>query len=180
MHTIERQRDQLRIAGIIDFPAPDLSWLTNIALPELPKRFALIVPGAAPSRPGKRWPAAHFAELAAYLDSWKLTPIVIGTQAEAPLAAIIRAACPGARDFTGQTSIAQIFALAARASVAVGNDTGPMHIAAAVGCKSVVLFSGESNPDMTAPRGPDGKWPIVLREPVLADLAVARVALVLP
>ena len=65
---------------------------------------------------------------------------------------------------------------AARAELAVGNDTGPMHIAAAVGCRCVVLFSADSEPALTAPRGPGGSWPVVLRAPVLADLSVARVA----
>jgi len=58
----------------------------------------------------------------------------------------------------------------------VGNDTGPMHIAAAAGARCVVLFSGESDPDLTAPRGPGGEWPVVLRAPVLADLPMERVA----
>jgi ADP-heptose:LPS heptosyltransferase len=175
MHTIERQRDQLRIAGIDEFPRPDLSWLTNTPLPELPEHFVLLVPGAAPSRPAKRWPVANFAELATHLAARGLTPVVIGARSEADLGAAIVASCPDALDLTGQTTLAQIFALAARAELAIGNDTGPMHIAAATGRKCVVLFSGDSDPALTAPRGPDGAWPVVLREQVLADLSVARV-----
>jgi len=180
MHTIERQRDQLRIAGITDFPPPDLTWLTHTPIPDLPKRIALIVPGAAPSRPAKRWPVHGFGAVAEYLQAWRLTPVVIGGKGDAPLGAAITAICPQAIDLTGQTSIAQLFALAARACVAVGNDTGPMHIAAATGCKCVVLFSGDSDPALTAPRGPDGTWPVVLREKVLADLTAVRVARALP
>lgn len=180
MHSIERQRDQLRIAGIVEFPRPDLSWLTDAALPALPERFALLAPGAAPSRPAKRWPVENFAGLAQVLVERGLTPVVIGGKSEADLGAAIRAACPQTLDLTGQTSIEQIFALAARAELAIGNDTGPMHIAAATGRRCVVLFSADSNPSMTAPRGPSGEWPIVLREPVLADLPVARVVAALP
>jgi hypothetical protein len=44
----------------------------------------------------------------------------------------------------------------------------------------VVLFSFDSDPSLTAPRGPGGEWPVVLRVPVLADLPVARVAAALP
>ena len=175
MHTIERQRDQLRIAGVTDFPAPDLSWLTSTPTPELPATFALLVPGAAPSRPAKCWPIEHFATLARQLAERGLVPVVVGAASDAGLALTIRRGCPEAVDLTGRTSLAQLFAVAARAAVAIGNDTGPMHVAAAVGCRCIVLFSAASDPALTAPRAPDGGWPVVLRAPVLADLAVARV-----
>jgi ADP-heptose:LPS heptosyltransferase len=175
MHTIERQRDQLRLAGINSFPKPSLAWLVDAPVPDLPKRFALLVAGAAPSRPAKRWPVQHFAELATQLARRGLVPVVIGAQSEAGLAATIKAACPACIDLTGRTDLAQIFAIAARAALAIGNDTGPMHIAASVGCPCIVLFSADSEPSMTAPRGPLGEWPVVLRADVLADLAVARV-----
>ncbi len=180
MHTIERQRDQLRIAGITAFPRPDLSWLTDTATPDLTERFALLVPGAAPTRPAKRWPVQHFAELARELARRGLTPVVIGAKSEAALGAAIVETCPAAWDFTGQTSLAQLFAIAARAELAIGNDTGPMHIAASTGCPCIVLFSSDSEPSMTAPRGPCGEWPVVVRESVLADLALARVVERLP
>lgn len=180
MHTIERQRDQLRLAGITAFPRPDLSWLTCRDLPDLPDRYALLVPGAAPKRPAKRWPVARFAELATILAARGLTPVVIGTKAEAGLAEIVRAACPQSIDLTGQTGMADLFAVANRAELAVGNDTGPMHIAASVGCRCIVLFSHDSAPCMTAPRTQDGGWTDVLRVPDLADLPVERVAALLP
>ncbi len=107
-----------------------------------------------------------------------LTPVVVGTEAD--LAATIRAACPQAVDLTGRTQLADLFAVAARARLAIGNDTGPMHIAAAAGCPCIVLFSGDSDPALTAPRGPGGEWPEVLRAARLADLPVERVAAMLP
>ncbi len=176
MHTFERQRDQLRGAGIATVPPADLSFLTGRVVEGLPGHFAMLVPGAAPSRPGKRWPAERYGALAAILAGRGLVPVVVGAKDDAPLAAAIRAVCPAAVDFTGRTGMEDIFAVAARAGLAVGNDTGPMHIAAAAGARCVVLFSGESDPELTAPRGPDGTWPAVLRVPVLADLTVERVA----
>ncbi len=180
MHTIERQRDQLRIAGITAFPRPDLSFLTRRAVPALPERFGLLVPGASAHRPGKRWPAAKYGALARVLAGRGLVPVVIGGKDEVPLAAEILATCPGAVDLTAKTALLDIFAIAARAALVVGNDTGPTHIAAAAGCPAVVLFSADSDPAMTAPRGPDGEWPTVIRVPVLADLPVERVAAALP
>ncbi|MBN8890700.1 MAG: ADP-heptose--LPS heptosyltransferase [Rhodospirillales bacterium 70-18] len=180
MHTRERQADQLRLAGIAAVPPPDLSFLTSRPVPDLPRPYALLVPGAAPHRPEKRWPAERFGALAAILLARGQTPVVVGAAADTPVAAAIQAACPAAIDLTGRTAIPDLFALAAGAALAVGNDTGPMHIAAAAGCRCVVLFSAASDPGLTAPRGPDGGWPVVLRAAVLADLSIDRVADALP
>ena len=176
MHTMERQREQMEMAGLTDFPAPDLAWAARRSAPALPPHAALLVPGAAPHRPAKRWPAERFGELAWVLVARGMTPVIVGAKAEAPLASAIRAICPGAIDLVGQTDLPAIAALASRAELAIGNDTGPMHLAAAMGCRCVVLFSAASDPDLTAPRGPGGTWPTVLRENDLADLPVARVA----
>ncbi len=176
MHTLERQHEQLVMAGVRDFPTPDVRWLTGGPIPDLPRPFALLVPGAAPHRPAKRWPAARYAELAAMLRARGIAPVVIGGAAETRLAGEIR----GAIDLTGRTSLFDVAALAASAAFAVGNDTGPMHVAATVGCRCVVLFSADSDPALTAPRGPDGAWPIVLRAPDLASLPVETVVAALP
>jgi len=174
MHTIERQREQLEMAGIRDFPTPDLGWLDgDVAALGLPPRFALLVPGASPARPGKRWPVGHFAALAAGLDR----PVaVVGGPAEAPLAAEILAAAPGAVDLTGRTGYAALGAVARRADFAVGNDTGPTHLIAATGCPTLALFGPESDPALCAPRG---RAVVVLQRESLARLTVAeaRVAL---
>jgi len=181
MHTLERQRDQLRMAGIADLPRPALGWLTGGPLPDLPPRpYAVLVPGASPHRPAKRWPPERFGALATRLMERGINSVIIGGREEARAAAIIQADSPDAVDLTGSTTIPDIAAIAARARVAVGNDTGPMHLAAAVGCHSVVLFSAESDPALTAPRGPNGGWATVLHAPDLSDLPVERVAAALP
>jgi ADP-heptose:LPS heptosyltransferase len=181
MHTRERQREQLEMAGIGAFPLPDLSWLTAGSEGfDLPSRYAVLVPGAAPHRPAKRWPAARFASLARELAGGGLRSIVLGAKTEGPAAGLIAGSCPEAIDLTGRTAMTDIAGIAARAQVAIGNDTGPMHLAAAVGCPSVVLFSAESDPALTSPRYPDGGWPTVLRADKLAGLPVARVAAALP
>ena len=175
MHTLERQREQLEVAGVTEFPPPDLSWLLRRPGPELPTPYALLVPGAAAHRPRKRWPAERYGALAALLAGGGLTPVVVGSGGEAELAATIRTACPAAIDLTGQTALCDLPVLAAGAALAVGNDTGPMHVAASVGCPCVVLFSAESDPSLTAPRGPGGAWPVVVRVEDLADLPVRDV-----
>ncbi len=180
MHTLERQEDQLRLAGISVFPTPDLAFLTDRPVPPLPDRFVMLVPGASAHRGVKRWPAAKYGALGTLLVARGLVPVVLGGQDEVPLGAAIRAACSHAIDLTGKTAVLDIFAIAARAAFAVGNDTGPTHMAAAAGCPVIALFSAESDPQMNAPRGADGSWSTVLRERVLADMTVARVAASLP
>jgi ADP-heptose:LPS heptosyltransferase len=99
--------------------------------------------------------------------------LIIGSRQETALAAAILARCPTARDLTGQTSLGDIVALGRLALRAIGNDTGPMHLLVAAGCKATVLFSDASDPGLTAPRGRDV---VVLRRPNLADLPIAEVA----
>jgi ADP-heptose:LPS heptosyltransferase len=169
MHDIDRQYGQLGQAGITGREPVDLSWShADIAPFGLPQHFALLVPGSSAHRPKKRWPIQRYTELAAMLASCGLTTVVVGTAPERPLADAI----PGAIDLTGRTNFSELTSVARAARVAVGNDTGPMHLFAAVGCPSVVLFSCESDPALCAPRGPTVR---VLRRPQLAGLDAATV-----
>ena len=171
MHTWERQRDQLAMAGIASVPVADTSWLLRAAEPpEVPRPYALLVPGTAAHRVPKRWPTLSYGNLARALMAEGVTPVILGIGAEGPLAATIKERCPEAIDLTGRTDLPGIAALATRARFAVGNDTGPMHLAAVMGCPCLTLFSLASDPSRTAPRGPDGATLMVLREDNLADL----------
>jgi len=98
--------------------------------------------------------------------------VIIGGPDEAELAAEI-ATGTGAIFLAGRTSFADVASLSRAAAAAIGNDTGPMHIAAICGCPSVVLFSNDSDPSITAPRGDDVT---VLQCDNLAVLPVSEVA----
>nr|WP_298214787.1 glycosyltransferase family 9 protein [Acidocella sp.] len=174
LHTRERLEQQLRLAGIpAPLPRPDLSWLRgDTGHLGLPGRYAVFIPGAAPHRPEKRLPAGTFRAVAAALG---MPVVVAGTAAETPLARVI-----GGLDATGKTDIFQLASLLRGAAFALGNDTGPMHLAAALGVPCVSLFSAASNPARTAPRYPDGGWPVILRAPSLRELPVARILASLP
>jgi ADP-heptose:LPS heptosyltransferase len=177
MHDIDRQFAQLAYAGVTEKASADLSWNeADIARFGLPPRIALLVPGSSAHRPGKRWPAAHYAAVAQHMFRSGITPVVLGTSGESDLAAAIRALVPATVDLTGQTRLPDLAPLARAAVVATGNDTGPMHLIAAAGCRSIVLFSHESDPERCAPRG---RSVTVLRRPVLADLPVETVVALL-
>lgn len=171
MHTQERQREQLNMAGIADVPGPDVSWLHGESAPAVPTPFALLVPGGSAHRPGKRWPAAQYIELASRLKARGIAPVLLGAGAEAALLEEI-ATASGALNLCGKTGFGEMADLARLATVAIGNDTGPMHLIAAAGCRSVVLFSHESDPALCAPRGASVT---VLRRDPLAALGVDEV-----
>ena len=186
MHTLERQADQLRVAGIWpdapvgpgDAPPPDLSWILRkfkeprpVAGAPGPKPYALLVPGASAKRPEKRWPAEKFGQLAAAFRSRGLDVVVVGGPQESALARAIQKFNPTARDLTGRTDFAQIAVLGARSAIAVGNDTGPLHLIAAAGAPTVALFSDASDPALCGPRG----HATVLHSPDLTDLPVDMV-----
>lgn len=173
MHTVERQAEQLAIAGISKVPPADLSWAAaDVGHFRLPKRFALLAPGGAAHRPGKRWPAENYGALARALNDRGLTPVLIGAKAEADVMAAVKAVSPEALDLSGQTHLFDLTALGRRAAAAVGNDTGPMHLIAGVGCRSVVLYSDDSDPALCGQRGPAVT---ILRRQPLAGLAVSEV-----
>jgi ADP-heptose:LPS heptosyltransferase len=185
MHTLERQAEQLRMAGVWpdapvapgSAPAPDIGWMLGLT-PKVPpealvesRPVALLVPGAAPTRPAKRWPAPCYAALARRLADAGFAVRLVGGPAEADIAEGIAAIAPDAMNLVGKTDLAGLAALGARAALAVSNDTGPAHIIAAAGAPTVVLFSNDSDPALCAPRGRVR----VLREPSLAALPVAAV-----
>ena len=173
MHTIERQTEQLARAGIKHVPAADLTWVeADIARFALAGRFALLAPGGAAHRRAKRWPAENYAELAAWLVGQGVTPVILGGGDERDLAREITSVCAGARNLVGETGLGDIVALARAAATAIGNDTGPMHLIAAAGCPTLVLFSEASDPALTRPRGPKVN---VLERKNLGDLGVSDV-----
>lgn len=179
-HTIERQAEQLQMAGIADVPFASVDWMTADASRfHLPKPYVLLVPGGAPHRPEKRWPETQYAALAGLLVACGRTPVLLGTQAEAEALDAIAAACPEAVSLAGQTNLFDIAALAREAEAALGNDTGPMHLIAIAGCPAIALFSGASDPTLCAPRG---RRVTILRRESLATLAPEEVmaALSLP
>ncbi|NYZ14946.1 glycosyltransferase family 9 protein [Azospirillum sp. RWY-5-1] len=146
MPAVERHSRQLRAFGIELPPDPDLSWLDGEAGLGPIEPYAMLIPGSAPHRPEKRWPAERYGALARLLLTEGLRPVIAGGKAEMPLAAAIHAVCPEAADLTGRTDLFGLAALARRAAVAVGNDTGPTHMAAALGTPTLALFVDQPTP----------------------------------
>jgi heptosyltransferase-1 len=112
-------------------------------------RYALLNPGAA--WPTKRWPAARLAAVAGALrDRHALSSIVVWGPNEEPLAKEVVASSGGAAMLSPRTSIADLVALCRGASLFISGDTGPAHIAAAVGAPIVGIY-GPTRPSRNGP-----------------------------
>lgn len=141
---LETDRPQLTIAEAeISQTLADLGLLAG--------GFYVFAPGAE-FGPAKRWPAGHFAELAAQLD---LPVVLLGSGKEAALCDEIAAPVNLAKhgqclNFAGKTSLPQALALIAASKATISNDSGLMHVAAALGVPQVAIF-GSSSPLHTPP-----------------------------
>lgn len=101
--------------------------------------FAVIHPGATDER--RRWPAERFAAVADRLAEDGLVAVVTGDGSESALVRRCAAAMRRpAIDAAGRLSLGGLAGLLARAQVAIGNDTGPLHLARAVGAPSVTIY----------------------------------------
>jgi heptosyltransferase II len=141
-----------------DWPHPQLvvpreevsRWRERMGLTQA-RPVAVVAPGAV--GPSKRWPAAAYAELARQLGEQGFSVWVIGGPQEKALAAEIGASSPSrCRDLTGPDLRNAILALAA-ADVAISNDSGLLHVAAAIGTPSIGIF-GPTSPWHWAPLNP--------------------------
>ncbi len=118
------------------------------------RKLVVLCPGAEYG-PAKRWPAYHFAGLAGLLAKRGIASIIVGGAKERALGQEITAGLePGlVHDLTGQTTLGEVIGLLARADVVVSNDSGLMHIAAALDRPLIALF-GSSSPERTPPLSP--------------------------
>jgi heptosyltransferase-2 len=114
-------------------------------------RLAALMPGAEYG-PAKRWPAAYFAATAAALAAAGDDVVVLGSAKERAIGDEVaaQAGSERVRNLCGETSLADAVDLLAAADVAVSNDSGLLHVAAAAGAPVVAIY-GSSSPHFTPP-----------------------------
>ena len=116
--------------------------------------WLVLAPGAAYG-PAKQWPAGRFAEVAAWWAAERGPVAVVGTGKEQPAGEQVAARVPGTLNLAGQTDMLGLMAVLATARAVVANDSGAMHLAAALGRDGVAVF-GATDPVATGPIG--GRW----------------------
>ena len=144
-HVIRKNLRLLEALGVNDqrvtFPLTDVASPAADAVAHAAggTPIALINPGAA--WPNKRWDPRRFGEVASFLrDVGGLAPFVLWGPGEQTLARAVVDASSGAARQAPATQISDLVALCRRASLMISGDTGPLHIAAAVGTPIVALF----------------------------------------
>jgi heptosyltransferase-2/heptosyltransferase-3 len=125
------------------------------------------VVGLHPSggRPVKQWAVERWAEVAARLQrDFGATVLITGAEGDRPLAQQVARGLPSrALDLTGKLSVRETMAVIARLDLFLSPDTGPMHMAAAVGTPSVSVF-GPSDPQRYSSAPPGARHVVVRRE----------------
>lgn len=135
------------------FPSSNDLHVVHLALRKsgIDGPFVAIHPGA--SEAARRWPAERFGEVARRLIEDGHSVLVLGGPGEEALVEDVLSACGGrAMRLKRKLSVVQLAALLSKASLLICNDTGPMHIAGAMGTRVVGLF-GVTNPSHTGPYG---------------------------
>jgi heptosyltransferase-2 len=113
------------------------------------QKFVALMPGAE-FGPAKRWPDEHYAAFARDMMARGFQVALFGSANDAPVTAEIAALAPGAVDLAGKTRLEDAIDLIAAARLAVSNDSGLMHVAAAVGTPVVAIY-GSTSPQNTPP-----------------------------
>jgi ADP-heptose:LPS heptosyltransferase len=151
IHAIDRYLEIARYMGCekqtIDYPLaphdPDPEILHT-----LPDKYVVMAPSAG--KPANQWPAEKFGELAARLP---LPGVIIASAGEAGIADTVVAHSKGnAVSIAGKTRLKELIPVIRRAAFFVCNDTGPMHLAAALNIPVFAIF-GPANPVRTGPYG---------------------------
>jgi lipopolysaccharide heptosyltransferase I len=144
-----------------------LDVIDHLGLQRVPEEF----PAAFPSKPeaghrprvallptsrwpSKNWPVGHFIDVGRRLRAARnVSLFVVGGKDAAEAGRAIEAGVPGTVNLAGRTNLVEMGSLLNQMDVLVSNDSGPMHMAAAIGTPVVALF-GPTDPSRTGPYGP--------------------------
>ncbi len=160
----DRMVKSAEMAGGIS-QTPDISWLVNgAAQTEDPavmindKQYAVLVPGCSLAKPQKRWPADRYAAIGDELVSRGFEIVLVGTVDDREAVDAVLAALPDAIDLCGKTNLVGLARLLGGAAFVIGNDSGPMFLAARTGVPTLVIMGPDTDPTMSAPKGAEASW----------------------
>lgn len=132
---------------------PPDDWRERLVSLRMPGRYLVLAAGAAYG-PAKVWPGRCFAEAARIIcEGTEIVPVLTGSDGEREtMERILEDTGMRGRNLAGSLEISDLISVLRGASAVLGNDSGPVHISAAMGRPTVAVF-GSTSPDWTAPRG---------------------------
>jgi len=137
----------------------------------------LVAVHPATSNPDKMWPLDRYAQISdGLINEFDVKIVLIGGKEEAKITNEVKAKMKNSvLDLTGTLSIKELGLILRRCLFLISNDTGPVHISAAVGTPTIVLF-GEERPGGSSKRwGPYGEGHCVISKPKVTDITVEKV-----
>lgn len=182
-HEIEYNLDLVRLIGVNTDNKNPYFPLDNLAEDTIKDIFKdnsieaddlLIAVHPATSNPDKMWPLDKFAQISDRLISeFGVKIVLIGAEEEKKISDEVRSKMEnGVLDLTGALSIKETGSILKKCKLLVSNDSGPVHIAAAVGTPTIVFF-GEDRPGGSSKRwGPYGESHCVISKPKVADITI--------
>ena len=162
-HDTTRNLDVLRHAGIpistqtatFSITAADETWASNLlAAHKIEEQHPLVAIHPGSPIPLKRWLPERYAELADWLIAQKRAQVLfVGVEDEVPIVTQIQGLMQSASmSIAGKTTLTQLASILQTCNMFIGNDSGPMHLAAAVGTQTIGLY-GPGDPTRFAPAG---------------------------
>lgn len=158
LHLMDRVPDSSTIAPGLDFDEEWMARQLSDLNSELPARFVALAPGVMYG-PAKQWPVDHFADLVDQLLKADIPVVIIGTQSDGDIGDRLKKQRPGVYNLCGQTNLNQLIAVLYRSELLVSNDSGTMHVMAALQKPQIALFGSTS----TVWTGPINKHAKVLQ-----------------
>ena len=153
MHTLARQKSQIKLSKVDYLTKFDIKWLFKSKF-KIPKtKYVIIVPGGSKKRLNKRIPEEIFLKITDFLIKSGFQVLIIGSEDDLKVCNLIESFYPDVINCCNKTDFFDIGKLSLKSSLSIGNDTGPMHLISKGGKKTIVLFTKFSNPQLCKPVG---------------------------
>jgi ADP-heptose:LPS heptosyltransferase len=177
VNNADRMKTAVSMAGGRSDALDDMTWLASDIAAEitgaLAKKPLVMVVGCSPAKPKKRWAAARFAALANLVHQQGVPVIIVGTGADRAAADAVLLDAPHCHDLIDQTDFAALASLFKASAGVVGNDTGPVFLAARTGTPTLMMMGPDTDPAMSAPVGSRAGW---LKDDPIDAIDAAHVA----
>ena len=153
MHTLDRQKSQIEMSEVDYMSRIDIKWLFKSKFKVPKTKYVIIVPGRSKKRLNKRIPSEIFLRITDFLLKSGFQVLIIGSTDDLKICNLIKSTYPDVKNYCNKTDFLDIGKLSLKSSLSIGNDTGPMHLIAKGGRKTLVLFTKFSNPKLCQPIG---------------------------